>query len=88
MNTNLPSLMDTALTGFQESGKDAALYLKNGIKLTGKIVKFDNTSILMSADDSEGITIDRTAVSSVQKVGLNPKHSGSYKPNGFDVKSL
>ena len=71
-NTRL--LMDWKLDRLQDMKVTAAIFLKTGIKLTGTILKHDSSAVLISSkDDSEGLVISKSAISTVQRYNENPQ---------------
>lgn len=65
------SIMDEMLNRLKVTSTPAALYLKNGIKLIGKVLRYDEDFVLFTLErnvpDDWGMVIDRAALSSVQR---------------------
>lgn len=58
--------MDSGLKQLQDQKKPACIHLKNGVKLTGLVLDFDQESIHLASSNEFGVIIDRSAVSSLQ----------------------
>jgi sRNA-binding regulator protein Hfq len=59
------SLMNQELSEFKDSQAEIAIYLQNGIRLTGKIVEFDDGSIKITGK-SVPVIIERGSIATVQ----------------------
>lgn len=69
---NARLLMDWKLDRLLDTKVTAAIFLKSGIKLTGTVLKHDSSAVLISSkDDPEGITISKSAISTVQRHNEN-----------------
>lgn len=66
MPLNNESLMNTELGVYQTDATELAIYLKNGIRLTGKVLAFDNDTIKISGKNGP-VLVERGAVATVQK---------------------
>lgn len=71
------NLRATVLTKLRDSGDDAAVYLTNGVKLTGKIVSFDASGLMIRKSPvSAEMFIDRAATATITK---NDQTQGGQK---------
>lgn len=59
--------MNERLAASKSSQELVAIYLVNGVKLVGKVEKFDDDSIHLTSNIDGGVTIERQSVSAVQK---------------------
>lgn len=60
--------MDELLDSVRKNDGQAAIYLKNGIRIVGKIIRYDESDLLVSSasSGSAGLAINRSAVATVQ----------------------
>lgn len=71
---NARLLIDWKLDRLQDMKVPAAIFLKTGIKLTGIVLKHDSSALLISSkDDSEGLVIFKSAISTIQIHNENPQ---------------
>lgn len=62
------TLMNKELAAFKEKATELAIYLQNGIKLTGKVIEFDDQTLkITSRTPSAPMLIERSCVATVQQ---------------------
>lgn len=66
-----PFIKNEMFQALMDTGATAAVFLKNGIRLIGKIKKFDSEAVLMTGQTPIGLAVDRDAIATV----------GEFKPN-------
>ena len=59
--------MNERLQAAQATQETVAIYLANGVKLVGKVERFDDESIQLTSNIEGGVTVERRSVSAVQK---------------------
>lgn len=59
--------MNDRLTASKVNQELIAIYLVNGVKLVGKVERFDDDSIHLTSNIDGGVTIERRSVSAIQK---------------------
>lgn len=67
---SLTNLRNTKLEQAKISKSEIDVFLTNGIRLSGRVLEYDDDSILITsakADLEEGILIERHATSTIQK---------------------
>lgn len=78
-------LSDRMLDVFKEKNQELAVYLANGIKLSGRIIEYDkDTLILTSSTGPEGVTISRSSIATMTRSTdetLGRRPSEGAKPN-------
>lgn len=56
----------------RDSGATAAVFLKNGIRLIGKVLKFDKEAVLMTSPTSTvGLTVARDSIATAGEFSQN-----------------
>jgi sRNA-binding regulator protein Hfq len=73
------SLMNKKLEQHFKSGTEIDVYLKNGIRLCGRIMEYDEDSIVISSAKiglEDGILIARGALATVQRTTNRDKERG------------
>lgn len=65
--TTKDSIMNERLRHSQTTQELVAVYLVNGVKLVGKVEKFDDDSVHLTSNIDGGVTIERRSISAVQK---------------------
>lgn len=70
MNEMFQKLKDTSVT--------AAVFLKNGIRLIGKIKQIDPEAVLMTGPTPHGLAVARDSIATVQEFSNN-NHDRSQK---------
>jgi RNA chaperone Hfq len=66
--------MDEMFENLKTSNATAAVFLKNGVRLTGKIIKIDKESILMTSQSKFGLAVARDSIATAQEYSQNSHH--------------
>ncbi len=66
--------MDAMFQKLKEADLMAAVFLKNGIRLIGKVVQIDPEAILMTGPTKLGLAVSRETIATVQEFSQNPHH--------------
>lgn len=66
-----PFIRNEMFQTLRDTGATAAVFLKNGIRLIGKIKDFDSEDILITGQTPMGLAVAREAIATV----------GEFKPN-------
>lgn len=81
MTTESFTVMEEMLAELKKGSVEARIHLKNGISLTGKIMRFDDSGVRITTTSHHmGIAIDRSAISSVQPK-TDSDSSGGHRRN-------
>jgi sRNA-binding regulator protein Hfq len=62
-----PRILNTMLDNLRKRDQVAALFLTNGIRITGRVKEFDHESILIIGPNDVPSVVQRSALSTVQK---------------------
>lgn len=69
--SEVPVIMDEMFENLMSTNVTAAVFLKNGIRLIGKIQKIDPKAILMTGPTKFGLAVDRDAIATAQEFSQN-----------------
>jgi len=68
-----PVILNETFQSLKDADATAAVFLKNGIRLIGKIRKIDPEAILMSGPTTIGLAVTRDTIATVQEFSTNTR---------------
>jgi sRNA-binding regulator protein Hfq len=77
---NLPFVQSEMFQKLLDAGATAAVFLKNGIRLVGKIKQFDSKDVFMTSINSPlGLAVARDAIATVGEFNPTKEQTGTMK---------
>lgn len=71
------------LAGFKASDLEVSVYLANGIKLSGRILKFDRETLILTSDAGpEGVGITRANIATMTRRSDEQRNRQEGGPRG------
>lgn len=78
--SEVPVIMNEMFKNLMEANVTAAVFLKNGIRLIGKIQKVDPEAIQMTGPTKFGLAVDRDSIATVQEFSQSPHSRDERRP--------
>jgi sRNA-binding regulator protein Hfq len=72
--SEVPAIMNEMLQDLKNADVTSAVFLKNGIRLIGKIIKVDPEAILMTGPTKRGLAVARDTIATVQEFSQSTHH--------------
>jgi sRNA-binding regulator protein Hfq len=63
----VPPINDAQLTLHKEADHEISVFVATGVKLDGKIIKFDKDSVILTSNFPEGVLIERSMITTIMR---------------------